>query len=409
MNLANRTLALAAALGLCLSAAASAAGPYQVIGTAESRTGNLVRTEATVRAGAHPLDRFKMIRLVQDDPASPLRGSILFLPPLGSSFAFYEQRDGSGGVGTSIAEFFALRGFDVYGYSPRFEGIPPGTCEAGLFDCSVMATWNLDSMVEDVAFIRSEIDRLHPGTRAVTGGASLGGILAVAAANAHPGDWDGIFPWEGMLATPNPEVQALNQGYCAALEAALAAGAAYDGVGVNVFREVTKLSRLTPRGLTPIPLFPPFLTNHQVLVLLLSVPSPGPVTMPVPGYIQMNGSLAEDRLFFADERRVYENVSRFNGYSPNVIARDVSCALAGTDTTHVSNLGAFTGSILAIGGGRGFGAYMDDQLAQFTGTADKVLLLEPEFGHIDHMMTRDHREYVERPIFEWAARVLGGS
>ena len=77
--------------------------------------------------------------------------------------------------------------------------------------------------------------------------------------------------------------------------------AVYDGVGPSVFKEVTKLSRLSPGGLTPIPLFPPNLTNHQVLVATLSVPTPGPITMPTPGYIQMNGSLAEDRLFFASE------------------------------------------------------------------------------------------------------------
>ncbi|HEX9941919.1 MAG TPA: hypothetical protein VGG03_07885 [Thermoanaerobaculia bacterium] len=394
-------------LALVLSAqAVLAAGPYQIVGTAESREGNLVRSEYTVKVGSHPLDRFKMVRVARNVPAARLRGSILFLPPLGTTFSFYEQRDPSNAKGSSIAEFFALRGFDVYGYSPRFEGIPPGTCEAGVLDCSAMAAWDLQSMVDDIAFVRSQIEALHPGTRVVAGGASLGGILAFAVANAAPGDYDGIFPWEGMLFSNDPQVRALNQGYCAGIEAQIAAGAVYDGVGANVFREVTKFARLTPAGLTPIPLFPPTLTNHQVLVLLLAVPSPGPVTMPVPNYVQMNGSLAEDRLFNASEPRVFENVSRFNAYVPLALVRDVSCSLAGVETAFTANLGNYHGSVLAIGGGRGFGPYMPDQLAQ-VGSADKTLLLKPDFGHIDHMMTERHREFVERPIFQWAARVFG--
>ena len=43
---------------------AQASGPYQITGTAQSREGNLIRTEYTVRAGSHPLDRFKMVRVV---------------------------------------------------------------------------------------------------------------------------------------------------------------------------------------------------------------------------------------------------------------------------------------------------------------------------------------------------------
>lgn len=398
-------------LGLAAAAEAGHHDPlegYVVAGTTESRIGNFIRTEFVIRAGSHPLDRFKMVRLVEESPVGGRRGSILFLPPLGTTFAFYEQRDEGGGLGSSIAEYFALRGFDVYGYSPRFEAIPSGTCEAGLFDCSVMRSWNIASMVQDIAFVRFMIESFHPDTPIVTGGASMGGMLALAVANAHPEDYDGIIVWEGMLFSQNPEVRALNQGYCAALEAQLAAGAVYDGVGVNVFKEVAKQARLNPSGLTTIPLFPPTLTNHQVLVLLLSVPAPGPITMPVPNYIQMNGNVAQDRLFFASEPRIYENViDRFVNYTPNAVVRDVSCSLAGVETGYTANLGNYHGAVLVIGGGRGFGAYMGDQLAQLSGTTDKTVLIRPAFGHIDHFMTSRHRRFVEKPIFDWAVRVLG--
>lgn len=396
-------LVLAAALA---AQAARAAGPYQITGTAETREHGLVRTEYTVKAGAHPLDRFKMIRIARSVPADRLRGTIVFLPPLGLTFSFYEQRDPNGAFGSSIAEYFALRNFDVYGYSPRFEGIPAGTCEAGVLDCSIMATWNLASMVDDIAFVRSQVELLHPGTRIVTGGASLGGILAVAVANAHPQDWDGIIPWEGILYSQNAQVRALNQGYCATLQAQLAAGILYDGVGGNVIRMASELSDITPGGLTPIPLFPPNLTNHQTLVAILSTPTPGPATMPAPNYVLMNGSLAEDRLFNASEERVYEDIARFNAYSPLALVRDISCSLAGVENRYTANLGAFHGAVLAIGAGRGFGPYMADQLAQI-GSTDKTFLFQPAFGHIDHFMTPRHREVVEEPILDWALRVFG--
>ena len=75
--------AFAVAALLLTATAAAASGPYQVTATTTSQDGNLVRTEYTVQVGPHPLDRFKMIRLVKDVPQSALRGSILFLPPLG--------------------------------------------------------------------------------------------------------------------------------------------------------------------------------------------------------------------------------------------------------------------------------------------------------------------------------------
>lgn len=121
-----KTPSLLAVLGLL---AASHASAYEITGTAVSRDRNLVRTEYVVQAGPSVLDKFKMTRLVKDVPQNQLRGSIFFFFPLGTTFSFYEQRDPNGAFGSSIAEFFALRNFDVYGYSPRFEGIPAGTCE----------------------------------------------------------------------------------------------------------------------------------------------------------------------------------------------------------------------------------------------------------------------------------------
>lgn len=385
---------------------AAVAAPYAITGTVSNPLhGNLVRTEYTVSAGAHPLDRFKMVR-VKRSHGGPDRGVILFLPPLGSTFAFYEQRDSDPGgrPGSSIAEFFAQRGFDVFGVSPRFEGPTPGTCEAGLIDCSIMGTWDLGSMVEDVAFVRGQIATLHPGAPVALGGASLGSILAIAVADADPTSYDSLILWEGMLYSDDPVVRNLNTPYCAGLEAQIAAGQVYDAVGIGIFRTVAKLAQLAPGGLTPIPLLPPTLTNQQAFLATVSVPTPGPISMPVPGYFQTAGDLATNRLLFADQDRMVENISRFNYYVPNILVRDVSCSLAGVETSYTDGLAAFTGPILAIGGGHGFGAYLGPQLDLF-GSTDVTVLIEADFGHIDHMMTPRHTDYVERPILDFLRKI----
>ena len=49
---------------------------------------------------------------------------------------------------------------------------------------------------------------------------------------------------------------------------------------------------------------------------------------------------------------------------------------------------------------------MGDQLAQI-GSTDQTFLFQPGFGHIDHFMSAQHRDFVERPIFDWATRLFG--
>ena len=326
---------------------------------------------------------------------------------MGTSFTLYEQRDTIPFFGSSIAEFFAVRGYDVYGYSPRFEGIPAGACEAGIVDCSVMAGWDLQSMLDDIAFVRDHIESLRPGSPVVAGGLSLGGILAVAVANDDGARYAGVFPWEGMLVSQDPAVQGLNAGYCAGTQAVVDAGITFDGVGNGVFKAIVQYAAGTPDGLTPMPIFPPFLTNHQVLITSLAVPAPGPISMPVPGYILTAGDPATETLFYASEARLTENVlTGFNNYTPTAVIRDIPCALAGIDTTYTANLAAYTGSVLMIGGGRGFGGFMQDQLDAFTGAASTELRLEPDFGHVDHIFSPQHRRYVERPILRWVRDVM---
>lgn len=391
---------------LALVFTGNAFGQYQVLGSASTRLpGNLERTETTVQVGSHPLDQFKVTRLIKNVPPRALRAVVFLLPSLGIDFTSYEQTEPGISPAASIAGFFALRNFAVYGYSSRMEGIPAGTCEAGVLDCSIMQTWDLQSVVDDITFVRGLIADEHPDLQVFVGGLSLGGISTVAVINAHPDDYDGAFIWEGMLYSPDPQVQALNTAYCQGAEAQLAAGIYYDGVGSNVLKKVVKLADANPSGLTPIPLFPGFLTNRQVLVTVFSQVTPGPVTMPVPGYFLTAGDLAQNKLLFASPKRLTENVSRFNDYATTAVVRDVSCSLAGLETAYINNLGNYHGAVLGIGGGHGFGPYLQGNL-DLIGSDDIELLIEPEFGHADHLLTARHRRFVEQPILEWIRQRL---
>ena len=195
--------------------------------------------------------------------------------------------------------------------------------------------------------------------------------------------------------------------HCSALEAELAGGIVFDALMDSVFKDVIKFAETAPSGLNIIPLFPSTLTSHQLLVTLSSVSAPGPISMPVPNFVLMNGSVPQDRLFYASEPRLYQDVlTTFNSYIPLAVTRDISCSLAGVETAYTNHLGAFKGSYLAIGGGHAFGPFMHDNLA-LLGSHDKTFLLQPGFGHIDHFMTPLHREFVEEPILAWALRVFG--
>ena len=333
--------------GLILALPATAAAQPQVTAVVTTQVGLFDRTEYTVTDGPGPLDRFKAVRLTLHG-IEPRDEALLLLPPLGVNHGFYEQTDLLGTVASSFAGFFAVRGYDVWQYISRMEGIPAGTCEAGIVDCSAFAGWDIQSMVDDVAFVRDLVEAENPGAEVTTGGASLGSILGFAVLNADPGRYAGAFLYEGMLFTPDPAVRALNQVHCAQGQALIGAGIFFEGAGSNIVKMLGRQADLAPAGLTPIPLFPPFLTNQQALVGFFVSPPPGPITQPVPGYFFMAGDPVAGEFEFASNRRVITNILRFVDYSPVPLVRDVSCALAGLDATHVANLGAFTGRVLGM-------------------------------------------------------------
>lgn len=394
--------AVLAAIAFAFAALSAAADPteYQVVGTETRRIGPLTVTEETIQAGDDPAARFTLHRVAKKNAAR--RGALLMMPGGGSNFAFYTA-DEDGKEQQSFAAYFALRGIEVWGYSPRTRGLAPGAC-SGPVDCSGMAGWGMQAVVDDALYIRDRMREVLGEEKPLLGGLSLGAMSTLAILDARPDDWAGALIWEGMIYSADPVVLSANQVVCDQLEAQIAAGVLWDDTNYPLFRFLYQLATDDPNGPTPLPGFPPGFTNRQVYLLLLSAPQPAPPAY-VPGYTLAVGSVEEDRFFYSAEDRLAMLVLQLNHYEPMALIRDYTCALAG-ERTFTDNLGSFTAPVYAIGGGHGFGSWMGDNIA-LLGSSDVTWSFVPEFGHGDHFASPDHRTLLEKPLFEWMKRVLG--
>ena len=383
---------------LMLTASVGHAETYQIINTENSVVaGNLTKSVTTVQVGSNPLNRFLISRVVKPVPDHALKGVILLLPPLGSGFQNYEVGEDDD-YNNSFVAFFANRNFDIWGYSQRVQGITAGTCESGAADCSVMEGWGLQTIVEDVAFIRQQIELAHPGRKPVVGGLSLGSIASLATINAHPDDYAGAILIDGTIYDEDPAVRAVNANFCAAFDDLLANGVFYDGQGGPGFKLLSQLAEVDPNGLTPLPGFPPGFTNHRAFVAALSATPLSPIS-PRPGFYNLAGSVEEDRFFYANEPLVHANIDRFVDYTTTRIVRDLTGGLAG-NRTFTGNLQSFTGPVIMFAAGHGFGTGMTDT-AQLMTSANVTLNFNEVYGHVDYMFSTNHLHELEHPILKW--------
>jgi len=399
----KRLLHTLSLFGLLLCAlGVTQAQTYQIIGTTSSNVANnTTRTVTTVQFGSNPLNRFLITRVRKDIPDHALKGTILLLPPLGSGFQNYEVGD-DGNYDNSFAGFFAQRDYDVWGYSQRTQGLTAGSCESNTIDCSVMADWGIQTLVNDVAFVRQQIEAAHPGEKPVVGGLSLGSIGTVATLNAHPNDYAGAILMEGTLYDEDPVVRNINAGFCAFFENLLTNGVFYDGQGLPGFKLISFLADVDPNGLTPLPGFPPGFTNHRVFVAAMTAPPLSPTT-PRPGYQFLAGSVAEDRFFFVNEPLIHANIAGFVDYVANRTVRDVNCGLAG-EQTFSNNLQSFNGPVIVFAGGTGFGTGMIDTANLMT-SAEVTMNFRADYGHVDHVFSTNHLHEVEHPVLKWLQKL----
>lgn len=319
--------AAAVAFILPLPATAADFSDYQVVGVSQRNVGPLTITETTVQVGEDPIARFTVHRMAKRQSAAASRGAFLLMPGGASNFDFYAA-DPDGKELQSFAAFFALRGFDVWGYSPRTRGLAPGACSSAA-DCSGMASWGMRAVVDDALYIRERIRDVYGARKPVIGGLSLGAMTTLATIDASPQDWAGAVVWEGMIYSEAPVVLAANAQVCAGLEAQLAAGVLWDESNYPLIRLLYALATQDPNGPSPIPGFEG-LTNRQVFLALLTTPQPAPPGY-VPGYTLVVGSLTEGFRYAAEERLAML-ILQLNHYEPMALIRDYTCALGGERT-----------------------------------------------------------------------------
>ena len=398
-TLAKRTFfALFLLVQLLLVTAVTQAQPYQIINTQNSVVGgDLNKTVTTIQEGNNPLNSFQMSMVIKPSSPQALRAVMLLLPPLGSGFQNYEVGE-NGDYNNSFVAYFARRNIAVVGYSQRVQGLVSGSCESGAIDCSPMADWGVQTMLDDVAYIRHLIAAEFPGVPVLAAGLSLGSIGAIGAINEHPNDYAGAILIDGTLHDTDPAVQAINANFCGIFEGMLAAGIYYDGQSTAGIKFLSQLAQIAPNDPSLAPGFPPGLTNHQAFIFALSEPIVTPVS-PRPGYFNLAGSTAEDRFFFANESLVHGSLAGFVNYTTTRMFRDLNCGLAG-ETTFNNNLANFNGPVIMFAAGHGFGTAMSDT-AQLMTSADVTIISNPDYGHVDYPFSPNHVEELEHPIFKW--------
>ena len=381
------------------------ASDYQVLGeeteVIDLFIGELHLTETVVQDGPLPINRFTMTRLRR--PNVPHKGVLLLLPSLGNNFGMYLFDEG-GNISNSFAAVFARLGYDVWGYSPRTTGIAPGACYGGGLDCTPALEWGIQTIVDDVGFIRSQIETAAPGESPVVGGLSLGALSGIAVVNQSPDDYAGLLAWEGSLVSDDPAVQAHNQVFCGQFGGLVNAGLPVDDQSLPFVKLVSQLAEVAPNDpfALPAPL-PPGLTNHQAFVFILSTPNPI-APSPRPGFVTATGDFIADQLFFSDDARLMANIAVFNDATSNRLNQDFHCALAGTDTTHTANLANFSAPLMIIKAGQGFGSVMDELPGKVSSTSVTTIAAE-NFGHVDHLGSPYHWFLLEIPIAKWLKTV----
>lgn len=396
-----------AALALALLAQTAAiAAPYNLVSentvTIALPIGDLKLTESVIQDGPLPINRFRMHRLRRQNFSS--RGTILLLPALGNNFNGYLTGDG-GDITKSFAGYFARLGYEVWGYSPRETGILTGQCGAGL-DCTPTLQWSMQTVVNDVTFIRGKIAAVSPGKAPVIGGLSLGAITSLAVVNEHPKDYAGLLAWEGSLVTADPAVRAHNQAFCTQFDGLVAAGIPVDDQSLPFVKLVNQFALGSPNGpfVIPVPGFPPGLTNLQAWTLILSTPNPV-APSPRPGFITAAGDFTTGTLFNSDPARLSANIAAFNDVTANRTVRDMYCSLAGVETAYSSKLSKFKAPVMIVQAGLGFGPVMDELPANL-GSTSVTVRNNHNFGHVDHLGSPNHLFDLELPIAQWLKQVL---
>jgi pimeloyl-ACP methyl ester carboxylesterase len=361
----------------------------------------LRRTRFSIEVGEGELDTFDVVRVHKHGSSSLDDPPVILLSPFGFQSEFWELT--RQGYNDSFVARIARAGYDVWLVDNRSVQIAPGSCESGAVDCSPMAEWGIDTGVEDAMYVRHLVQFFHPLKKPVIGGLSGGSSAAIASVDLHPRAFSGLFMWEGTLFTEDPAVRARNAAFCAQDEAALASGAFVDP-SVQGFKLLFDLANSAPNAPSPLPGFPPGITNLQALLFAVTLPNPASPLNFTDGFVRLIGDPFAGTLTYSDIQRLLLLGPLVGTYAPIRFVRDSHCAIAGSDTHYTDHLDAFRGDVLVYAEGFGFGQMMLDTAALMT-RARVTVDHHPEFGESDPYFHREFASVAVRPLLRWLRTV----
>lgn len=389
-------------LGLAALLASGAFGSYQVVSTNVSHPHpSLDRVVYEVQVGTSPLNRFSITHVQKH--ACQSEGSLILLSPFLLPGAFYEVSE-SGGYIKSAAGRLAQSNVDVWLVDQRRTGLPPGACESGAADCSVMADWNFDTYSNDALFALGLVKSQNPWRKPAIGGFSAGSNAALATLNRAPNEFSGLFLYEGTFYTQDPTIRAHNDAICTDLESKLAAGVVFDP-SAAVPGLVLQLVAADPNGTSPLPFFPPGTTNQLAMMYVFSAPPPPGAFAPTPGFVRCIGDFTTQSLVYSNQQRLELVGPLFDSYASVAAMRDLACGLAGRDDSHFAQASDYRGKALIYVEGTGFGQAMFDT-ADLLDRANVTIDSNPELGEADAYFHQQWTQVFLKPLRRWLRSVF---
>ena len=362
---------------------------------------SLDRVVYQVEVDHDPLNRFDITHV--SEKRGGHAGAVLLLSPFLLPGAFYEISETSEYTKSAAGEL-AKAGYDVWLVDQRRTRLPVGACEAGA-DCSAMAGWDFDTYSQDALFALSLLKSFNPRQKPVLGGFSAGANAALATVNRAPGEFAGVFLYEGTFFTEDPVIAAHNDAICTSLETAIAGGAVFDPSSA-VLGTVLNLAHAAPSAPSPIPAFPPGTSNQLAMFYVFGTPPPVGALSPTPGFIRNKVDFAAQKFVYTNEQRLQLVGPLFDNYGSLAALRDLSCGLAGRDDSHYANVGAFRGDLLVFVEGTGFGQAMFDTVSLFDHAAHVNIEHHPEFGEADPYFGFRWKHTFLKPLQAWLKRTL---
>lgn len=364
----------------------------------------LVAREAiTVTYGAQAFETFDVVHVSTPWAKRPM----LLLAPVGLGAAWYET---NADYADSLLARLAYLGVDVWAIAPRrgtSATLPAGSCpgdpaapDPAPADCSAFGQWQLDDLIDDIAFVRGLVTSPR---RPTIGGHFTGAMVALAAVNADPQAYAGLMLWEGTLVTDDEATLAKNAGVCDALEAVPDALAADSTPAAEAM--VTALAQTDPDGLSPLPqpvldryfLTAGVATNLQVLHAIFIIDNFALLDRISQGLLFTVGTVA-DGPEIADLSHLfrYVAVQPQSTYGSVGLFRDLACGLGGSPE-HTSGLAAFTGDVLVIGSDRGLKDELADTVQALHGARRTSTDFRGELG-VHDLLWSDLRHEVDAEI-----------